>query len=126
MISAYAGFGLALAAGLDYFIRLVAHRPTFTTRYHDIATLFGAAIAVVSVALADGEPLWAAVAAVIVSLQWFILTRWMLRMPPEALRVKPGDALPSFTVHRTDGTPLTSADLAAASPAVLVLYRGKW
>lgn len=126
MISAYVGFGLTVGSNLDYVLRLAARRPPYSTRNHDAATLLGVAVAVASVALAGGDPLWPAVAAVVTALQWFVLTRLGLRLPPEPLRVKSGDALPSFTVRRTDGAAFSSADLAAASPAVLVLYRGKW
>jgi peroxiredoxin len=40
--------------------------------------------------------------------------------------VKVGDTLPSFTLHNAAGKPVSSDDLVATGPAVVVFYRGGW
>jgi len=125
MISAYVGFGLVAAASADYNVRLVVGRAPFGTRNHDLAIALGALVSIASVALV-GEPLWPAVASGVAGAAWFAVTKTQLRLPSKPMRVAPGQRLPAFEVARTDGARFASADLAAAAPALLVVYRGKW
>ncbi|RMH39130.1 MAG: hypothetical protein D6689_17575 [Deltaproteobacteria bacterium] len=125
MVSAYLGVALAVGAGVDYVARLAVGRAAFTTRGHDAAVVAGTAIAVASVAIA-GEPRWVLYAALGWCTAWFAATRAMLSRLPDRTRARVGEPLPAFDVATTDGTRVSSDQLAAEGPFVLVLYRGKW
>jgi peroxiredoxin len=65
--------------------------------------------------------------ALVLGAGWFLLGRRELRIQgSHRLNIKPGDRLPSMSLHTTDGTEVTDRDLVAHAPTLLVLYRGWW
>jgi len=120
------GLLFVLAGFLSYFVLVfVFHRFTYRTWMFD--ALVGAGMAVALIGYALGGSRLVALAAAVIGVAWFLVTRHELKLVgSKRLRLRPGDRVPAFTVSTIDGRPFTEQDLIANAPALLVLYRGWW
>lgn len=121
-----AGLVIVLVGVLSYVALLfVVQRFTYRTWLFDAPVGLGMVLAGVGW-LAGGNAI-TALAALLIGLVWFPLTRRELRIRgSEQLNVRPGDRFPSMSVSTIDGTEVTERDLIANAPTLLVLYRGWW
>jgi peroxiredoxin len=120
-----AGLAVVLAAVTAYLILTFGLRRTYPTWWFDLAVASGTTLAVVG--WIAGGAAWMALAAIVLEIAWFVLTRWEMRLPGAGrLSVDVGDQIPPFTATTAAGAGFTERDLAAAAPALLVLYRGWW
>ena len=131
MLSSWFGLILVLVAVVEYCLRLATRRAPRSTHGYDGLVLFGMLIAGTAVTFHQAPP-WRFFTALTMGIAWFAITRAELRFrgvsraAREAQVVKVGDPLPSFSARTRSGQPFSQADLIAAAPAVLVLYRGHW
>lgn len=124
--SPWLGTALACGAPALFFVRVFA-RPTPRTSRNLYPTLAGGvAGALLSLVLADGQPLPPVILAVVVGVAGTALyVFWYSRFAPgasSALAV--GRTLPDFGL-KEEGRSLRSAQLAAR-PALWIFYRGNW
>lgn len=119
-----AGLALVLATAAVYLILTFGLRRTYPTWWFDLAVATGTTVAVVG--WIAGGAAWIALAAIALEVAWFVLTRWEMRLPRPGRLLNVGDQIPPFTALTSAGAVFTEGDLAAAAPALLVLYRGWW
>lgn len=120
-----AGLLLVIATVVVYLVlAFVVHR-TYPTWWFDVGVGAGVAMGLTGWVL-DRSP-WLTGLVVVLGGAWFVLSRRELGLTgPPGLSVAVGDSLPPFHVTTTSGAAFTEHDLAAAGPALLVLYRGWW
>ena len=122
----YVGLGV-LGGAIVVFLATLGLRRVLPTWIFDLAVLVGAGLACAG--WARGESMYLGIGALVGAAGWFGATRKELGLPrlaDGALRVKVGDPLPAFRLSATGGAAVTEADVAAAAPALVVLYRGWW
>lgn len=117
------GASLVAAAVVIYFGTLVVRR-TLPTWCFDAGIGAGGALALAGGATGGAWAIAGSTAGT--SLLWFVLTRRELGLPRGGGAVRPGDVLPGFRAQTTAGLERSAADVVAAAPAVLVIYRGWW
>lgn len=122
----FVGLGLGvMGLFIVTFLGTLALKKTQPTWIFDGGVVIGAALVVVG--WRQGAAWWLAAGAGATVLIWFASTRKELSLPRgSGLRVKVGDTLPSFSLAGTGGAPVTDAEVRAAAPALVVMYRGWW
>ncbi len=121
-----AGLVLSISAVVAYLILLfVVHDFTYRTWLFDAVIGIGVASAFVGWLL--GGSGWLAIMAAVVGIGWLLLTRRELAISgSDRLKLRPGDRLPAFELLTTSHRVVTTDDIVADAPALLVLYRGWW
>jgi peroxiredoxin len=119
------GLSLAVAVVAVYLVLAFVVGRMVATRWFDAGVAAGAGLGIGGW-VADGS-VWAGSAATVVAAGWIVASRRELGLPrSDGLRVVVGDPVPAFRARTADGVVFTEQDLAAAAPAVVVLYRGWW
>lgn len=122
------GLGLVLvgAALLSYLGMLfVAHRFTYKTWIFDGTAGVGLVLLVAGW-IAGGDRT-VSIIGFVLGVAWFVISRSELRLSgSKELLSRIGGPLPNFSATTVTGELVTSQDLAATAPTLLVLYRGWW
>jgi peroxiredoxin len=120
------GLLIVLAGFVSYVLLLfVIQRFTYKTWVFDSVIVLGLFAALIGWALGGNTTV--TLSAFILSMAWFVITRHELKLTgSKHLELQVGHSIPAMNLLTTENRLVTTQDLIAQAPSLLVFYRGWW